>query len=377
MSAPSGSVVPGTVRVALEEQHHDQRRPIRKQVERHRSCRRRPAPCRSSIQPAARARRVRHARTHRAAASSRATALRLDSADHRHVRVLQAGPAHLQVADARRRAGRTARARTGWRRRWRARSARRRGSSAPRPAPDTCRASSSALPSATIRPPARIMIRSASFSASSRSCVVSRIVVSSMSASRCTRSWKSRRACGSKPAVGSSRNSSSGRPTMPIATSSRRRCPPDSVPIRGRRLGQADRRRAARRRRTAGRSRRGVRRVVARRGGAAARGPASLPWSRQDCSTIAEAGPASARRRCAGSTPSTVTSPADRIRKPSRISIVVVLPAPFGPSSASTSPRRALKSTPSQHVVRRRSASAGRGPRSRSCSLPYCSNVIL
>ena len=37
---------------------------------------------------------------------------------------------------------------------------------------------------------------------------------------------KSRRACGSKPVVGSSRKSSSGRPTMPSATSSRRRCPP-------------------------------------------------------------------------------------------------------------------------------------------------------
>ena len=39
----------------------------------------------------------------------------------------------------------------------------------------------------------------------------------------------SRRASGSNPAVGSSRNSSSGRPTMPIATSSRRRCPPESI----------------------------------------------------------------------------------------------------------------------------------------------------
>jgi hypothetical protein len=48
----------------------------------------------------------------------------------------------------------------------------------------------------------------------------------------------------------------------------------------------------------------------------------------------------------AGSTPSTLTSPAERIRKPSRISMVVVLPAPFGPSSVMTSPRSTLKSTP-------------------------------
>lgn len=91
----------------------------------------------------------------------------------------------------------------------------------------TWRASSSALPSATIRPAARIRIRSASFSASARSWVVRRIVVSSRSARRLTRSWNSRRACGSKPAVGSSRKRSSGRPTMPTATSSRRRWPPD------------------------------------------------------------------------------------------------------------------------------------------------------
>ena len=74
-------------------------------------------------------------------------------------------------------------------------------------------------------------MRSASFSASERSCVVSRIVVPSMSDSRCTTSWKSRLAMGSNPAVGSSRNNSSGRPTMPIATSSRRRWPPDKVAI--------------------------------------------------------------------------------------------------------------------------------------------------
>ena len=55
------------------------------------------------------------------------------------------------------------------------------------------------------------------------------------------RSQNRRRACGSNPVVGSSRNSSSGRPTMPTATSTRRRWPPDSrrsrVPAL---LGQAD-----------------------------------------------------------------------------------------------------------------------------------------
>src|SRR3954449_2411410 len=40
----------------------------------------------------------------------------------------------------------------------------------------------------------------------------------------------------------------------------------------------------------------------------------------------------------AGSVPSTRTSPASAVRKPSQISTVVVLPAPLGPSRASTEP---------------------------------------
>ena len=42
----------------------------------------------------------------------------------------------------------------------------------------------------------------------------------------------SRRAVGSKPVVGSSRKISSGSPMIPIATSTRRFCPPESEPIR-------------------------------------------------------------------------------------------------------------------------------------------------
>src|SRR5579859_7674374 len=50
---------------------------------------------------------------------------------------------------------------------------------------------------------------------------------------------------------------------------------------------------------------------------------------------------------CAGSSPSTLTSPALRGRYPSRISTVVVLPAPFGPSSAKHSPRATSRSSDS------------------------------
>ena len=41
----------------------------------------------------------------------------------------------------------------------------------------------------------------------------------------------------------------------------------------------------------------------------------------------------------ATSTPRTVAWPPSGLRRPSRISTVVVLPAPFGPSSPKTSPR--------------------------------------
>ena len=47
-----------------------------------------------------------------------------------------------------------------------------------------------------------------------------------------------------------------------------------------------------------------------------------------------------------GSTPSTVTEPPSRFRYPSRISTVVVLPAPFGPSRPKTSPCSTVKRDP-------------------------------
>jgi hypothetical protein len=47
------------------------------------------------------------------------------------------------------------------------------------------------------------------------------------------------------------------------------------------------------------------------------------------------------------SEPSTVALPASGSRRPSSISIVVVLPAPFGPSMPKTSPLSTLKLMPS------------------------------
>src|SRR5207247_1955599 len=64
-----------------------------------------------------------------------------------------------------------------------------------------------------------------------------------------------------------------------------------------------------------------------------------------DCSTI-PIWARMARSLRAGSNPRTVTSPAVRARKPSRISTVVVFPAPFGPSRANTAPASTERSIP-------------------------------
>ena len=86
--------------------------------------------------------------------------------------------------------------------------------------------SSSAVPRATTRPVSRTMMLSARCSASSMYWVVSSTVVPSD-----TRSWmncqRSLRVRGSSPVVGSSRNSTGGRPMRLAARSSRRLMPPE------------------------------------------------------------------------------------------------------------------------------------------------------
>ena len=95
--------------------------------------------------------------------------------------------------------------------------------------------SSAGEPSAARRPPVMIATRSHSVSASSIACVVSSTVTPRSRRSR-TRSHVVARACGSMPAVGSSRNTTRGRPMS--AHASERRCawPPES-----RRTGVRDR----------------------------------------------------------------------------------------------------------------------------------------
>ena len=89
---------------------------------------------------------------------------------------------------------------------------------------------SAGVPSATMRPSTRTAIRSASASASSMKCVVSRTVLPRRESSR-TIDQAPRRADGSNPVVGSSRNRSSGSPASAIARSRRRRWPPESFLI--------------------------------------------------------------------------------------------------------------------------------------------------
>ena len=88
--------------------------------------------------------------------------------------------------------------------------------------------SSVGVPSATIRPWSSTAIRSASWSASSRFWVVSRMVTPA-EASWPTISHIVRRLRGSKPVVGSSRKITRGSPTRVMARSSRRRIPPEYV----------------------------------------------------------------------------------------------------------------------------------------------------
>ena len=93
------------------------------------------------------------------------------------------------------------------------------------PAP-TDALSSPRVPSAMTRPWSMMARRSASWSASSRYCVVSSTVAPSPTSTR-TMSQTWLRLRGSRPVVGSSRNSRSGVTTMLAAMSSRRRMPPE------------------------------------------------------------------------------------------------------------------------------------------------------
>ena len=188
-------------------------------------------------------------------------------------------------------------------------------------------------------------MRSASWSASSRYWVVSRMVTPSARRSRmsCHMVWRLR---GSRPVVGSSRKISRGRPIRVIAMSRRRFSPPEYVA--GVRLATSTRSKSPSS--WAVRARSSVAGRCSRR---PMRSRFSLPVSKlstaENCPVTpmrARTAPASPRRSC----PMTVAVPASARITVDRIRTMVVLPAPFGPSSAKTSPSPMLRSTRSRTI---------------------------
>ena len=145
------------------------------------------------------------------------------------------------------------------------------------------------------------------------------------------RSQVSRRPDGSSPVVGSSRKSSSGLPMIPRPTSSRRCWPPESrlIAVVGLLVQPDQLDHLVDRPRI---------RVVA---GVAGQHLAHrvVGLDRQLLEHDADAGAQPTLRGAVGRVdPERLDPPAVRWRNPSRISTVVVLPAPLGPSSANTSP---------------------------------------
>ncbi len=161
---------------------------------------------------------------------------------------------------------------------------------------------------------------------------------------------------GSRLDVGSSRTSRSGSWRSARASPARVCWPSDRSPkrdaARARSSSMVDR---------ASRSRRAARRRARRR-----RAGSRATLRRQSMSASGDAKPT---RRSAvfepswGSWPNSRTVPAVGRTTPRSMCSVVVLPAPFGPRSPSTSPRRTSNETPSRAMAPRK-----RFPRSRTCT---------
>ena len=194
--------------------------------------------------------------------------------------------------------------------------------------------SSSGVPSATLTPRSMTAIRSASWSASSRYCVVSSTVQPSATSERMvSHIWP--RVRGSRPVVGSSRKISGGRVMRLAARSSRRRMPPENFEIG---LSAADC--------SPNCSSSSPVTVRAR--------PDGRPWSRPNSQRFSRAvrfssteaywpvTPTSWRTTCGSrrtSTPKIEASPASMGSRVASIRSIVVLPAPLGPRTPKISPR--------------------------------------
>ena len=147
-----------------------------------------------------------------------------------------------------------------------------------------------------------------------------------------------RRARGSNPVVGSSRNTATGSFTSAVAMESRWRCPPDNSLLRDLRLLNSPTLSSSSSADACVSYSAANRPIISCR----------LSWSKKlACCSCTPIIALTWRGLSDTLTPLTKASPESASRSPSMISIVVVLPAPFGPSIPNTSPGLTVNDIPS------------------------------
>ncbi len=202
--------------------------------------------------------------------------------------------------------------------------------------------SSSGVPAAMTLPWSTITMSRASWSASSRYCVVSSTSVPSATSERIA-SHNSARLRGSRPVVGSSKSSRRGRPTRLAPRSSRRRIPPEYV-----RTSRSPASARPRRSRTASAARRDP--VRSRPKSRATISRFSRPVIAGSTDAYCPASPITRRTErgsANASMPATCSDPEVGCSSVATAEMNVVFPAPFGPSRAVTRPEWATRSRPS------------------------------
>ena len=185
------------------------------------------------------------------------------------------------------------------------------------------------------------------------------------------RSKTTLRECGSSPAEGSSRKSTSGPPARAAARLTRWRCPPD----RRRMVVPSNSSMPSRRIRASMST--GSSYIEATW---CSRGTGRIAWGSPPSWSMMPTRARSCGPARHGSSPSRRTVPELGRTRPWAQDSVVVLPAPLVPSRAVTAPARALRLTPSTaHTVRpprvRREPAAGNSLRSRCTSTAGCSSA--
>ncbi len=197
-------------------------------------------------------------------------------------------------------------------------------------------------PSAAITPSLRISERGHSSRAYGRSWVT----ISTVTSRERRMSASSRREAGSRLEDGSSSTRISGSIASTVATATRRRWPKERW-CGGRSLNSAMPTRPSARS-TRSSSSGPLSPAAAGPNATSSRTVGMKSWSSGSWKTMPTRRRTSAMCRGPTSSPATVTVPVPPVRMPLRCSTRVVLPAPFGPSSATRSPRAMEKSTPNR-----------------------------